>query len=221
MSGYRHRENLGSDIDLPVGKVVCVGRNYLDHIRELNNEVPKAPLLFIKPSMALVNLDQAITLPEHQGEVHHELEISLLINRRLTKASAETCLGAIAGVGLGLDLTLRDVQSVLKEKGQPWEVAKGFDGACPLSPFVDVSAFADLQDIDFSLSKNKQLQQQGNSRFMIHSIADLLSAMSHCFTLLPGDVVLTGTPAGVSALHSGDVLQLSLQDRYQWSVVVA
>jgi 2-keto-4-pentenoate hydratase/2-oxohepta-3-ene-1,7-dioic acid hydratase in catechol pathway len=219
MSDYQH--SLGGDaIDLPVGKVVCVGRNYLDHIRELNNDIPEAPLLFIKPSTAVVAIDRPISIPLDRGEVHHELEIALLIGQRLSQAGAEEALQSITGVGLGLDLTLRDVQSALKKQGQPWEVAKAFDGSCPLTPFVPVAEFANLQKMQFSLHKNSRLQQDGLAAMMIHKIADLLSVMSQSFTLLPGDVVLTGTPAGVSALSSGDQLELSLDGRYQWSISV-
>ncbi|CAH0992876.1 putative protein YcgM [Sinobacterium norvegicum] len=221
MSDYQHRLVSGEPIDLPVGKVVCVGRNYLDHIRELNNDIPEAPLLFIKPETAVVAVDQPIVIPADRGEVHHELEIALLIGQRLTRADSEQAMAAVTAVGLGLDLTLRDVQSALKKKGQPWEIAKAFDGACPLTSFVPVAEFADLQKLQFSLHKNGRLQQDGLAAMMMHKIADLLAVMSQSFTLMPGDVVLTGTPAGVSALTSGDQLQLSLEERYQWSVSVA
>ena len=221
MSDYQHRWQEGGVIALPVGKVVCVGRNYLDHIRELNNEIPEAPLLFMKPSTAVVGVDHAIEIPHGGGEVHHELELALLIGSKLTRATPTAALAAVEAVGLALDLTLRDLQSSLKAKGQPWEVAKSFDGSCPLTPFVAVTELADLQAVSFSLSKNDVLQQQGDSGLMMHKIADLLAVMSASFTLLPGDVVLTGTPAGVSALHAGDRLQLILADRYRWSVAVA
>ncbi|ROR98863.1 2-keto-4-pentenoate hydratase/2-oxohepta-3-ene-1,7-dioic acid hydratase in catechol pathway [Sinobacterium caligoides] len=221
MSSYRHCWVEGAAIDYPVGKVVCVGRNYLDHIRELNNAVPETPLLFIKPSTAVVGIEADIQLPRGQGAVHHELELALLIGTTLTAATAEEAQAAIDGVGLALDLTLRDVQSSLKARGQPWEVAKAFDASCPLTPFVPVTEFADLQAIEFALDKNEQPQQRGDSRLMLHQIAELLAEMSQSFTLLPGDVVLTGTPAGVSALSPGDRLQLSLAQNYRWSVNVA
>ena len=122
-------------------KIVCVGRNYSAHAKELNNPIPKEPLLFIKSTNCLVDLDKPIQIPKEQGECHHELEISVLIGKKLTKASREEAIDAIDGIGLALDLTLRDLQSKLKSKGQPWERAKSFDGACPVSGFVDIAYF--------------------------------------------------------------------------------
>jgi 2-keto-4-pentenoate hydratase/2-oxohepta-3-ene-1,7-dioic acid hydratase in catechol pathway len=193
----------------PVGKVVCVGRNYAAHARELNNPVPEQPLLFIKPATAVVPLDKPLCLPQGLGEVHHELEIAVLIGQPLTSASAADCTAAIAGIGLALDLTLRDLQQQLKQQGHPWERAKAFDGACPLSPFVSLGE-QNLQALNFSLYSNGELRQRGESADMLFSIPSLLAEISTVFTLQPGDVVLTGTPAGVGPLNSGDHLTLVL-----------
>ena len=207
---YQHHNLDGSLLDLPVGKVVCIGRNYLEHIRELNNVTPETPILFMKPSTSLVALDEPIHLPVGRGECHHEVELAVLVGRELQNADAETSRQAVAGYGIALDLTLRDLQSELKKKGHPWETAKAFDGSCPLSPFLAPEALPDPQATDLALQINGQLRQRGNTQQMMVSLFELMAYISTHFTLQPGDVVLTGTPAGVGPLQSGDILMLSL-----------
>ena len=202
----------GQPFTHPAGKIVCVGRNYADHARELNNPVPTSPILFIKPADAAVSVSPAFVIPQDQGAVHHELEIAVLIGSRLKNADEGDVAAAIAGVGLGLDLTLRDVQAKLKEKGHPWEIAKGFDGACPLTAFVAADKVADWGNIGLMLTRNGQPQQQGNSGDMLFPVLPLIAHMSRIFTLNPGDIVLTGTPAGVGPLQAGDELTLTLAD---------
>ena len=192
------------------GKVVCVGRNYAEHAKELSNPVPKEPILFIKPASSLVPMNGNISIPTDQGSVHHELEIAILIGQELKNASEDQVSEAVAGIGLALDLTLRDVQSKLKEKGHPWERAKSFDGACPVSEFISPGHFPDLNSIHLKLERNGKLQQQGSSNEMLFPIVPLIAEMSRHFTLNSGDIVLTGTPAGVGPLESGDNLQSSL-----------
>lgn len=209
---YQHRYLDNSPLSLPIGKIVCVGRNYLDHVRELNNAVTETPMLFMKPSTALVGLDEPIRLPEQRGSCHHEVELAVLVGRELRNASAEAAREAVAGYGIALDLTLRDVQSELKAKGHPWETAKAFDGACPLSPFLKPEALPEPQATALELRINGKVRQQGNTEQMIFGIFDLMTYMSTHFTLQPGDVILTGTPAGVGPLASGDVLTLRLAD---------
>ena len=207
---YRHRWIDGSDIDLPVGKVVCVGRNYAAHARELGNEVPDTPILFIKPASSLTALDQPLQLPQGQGEVHHEVEIALLIKEPLRNADAKTALWSMAGYGVALDLTLRDVQNQLKKNGHPWERAKAFDGACPVSGFIDARGVSGKQALDISLTVNGEQRQQGNTSQMLFPVFELIAHMSTVFTLEPGDIVLTGTPSGVGPLHSGDQFKAQL-----------
>lgn len=208
---YQHTTLAGERIDLPVGKVVCVGRNYLDHIQELNNEVPAEPLLFMKPATALCEISKPLVIPADRGECHNELEVALLIAKPLRDCSNEqTAADALYGVGLALDLTLRDVQQKLKDKGQPWERAKAFDGACPVSSFMPLDASIDLGDLDFSLTINGEVRQQCNTKMMMRDALSLLCAISEVFTLQPGDIVLTGTPKGVGPLHPGDSLQLKM-----------
>ncbi|MCB1776697.1 MAG: fumarylacetoacetate hydrolase family protein [Candidatus Competibacteraceae bacterium] len=210
----------GSPLHLPVGKVVCIGRNYLDHIRELNNSIPETPILFIKPATAVVPLDQPIHLPLGRGACHHEVELAVLVGQRLQNADIETARQAIAGYGVALDLTLRDLQNELKKKGHPWETAKAFDGSCPLSPFLQPDALPHPQAADLRLRVNGEIRQQGNTQQMMVGIFELIAYISTHFTLQPGDVVLTGTPAGVGPLASGDVLVLNL-DKHAFSARVA
>ncbi|KGK41634.1 5-carboxymethyl-2-hydroxymuconate delta-isomerase [Nitrincola sp. A-D6] len=210
---YQH-QFLKGDKQLPVGKVVCIGRNYAEHAKELNNPVPDEPLLFIKPSTAIIPLSQSIVLPQGRGGLHYETELAILIGQRLTHASEAEAGQAIAGVGLALDLTLRDLQSTLKSKGLPWEKAKAFDGSCSLSAFA-APAGLDLTQLEFNLWINDALRQQGNTAQMLLPVTALLAYISEWFTLLPGDVVLTGTPAGVGQLQAGDQLRLQLDQVIQ------
>ena len=208
---YQHQYFDGTRIHFPLGKVVCVGRNYAEHARELNNPIPGEPLLFIKPASAVVPLQGGFAIPEGRGEVHYEAEIAVLIGKPLsTCPDDEEIRDAISGFGVALDLTLREVQARLKDKGHPWEIAKAFDGACPLSPFVPADALDDLADIGIRLSIDGELRQDGNSREMLTPILPLIRYISGHFSLQPGDVVLTGTPAGVGALQRGAQLVLEL-----------
>lgn len=207
---YEHKWIDGSAVELPVGKVVCVGRNYAEHARELGNDVPAEPLLFIKPATALRDLNAPVMLPVGRGEVHHEVEIVVLIGAPLTDATPQAAQAAIAGYAVGLDLTLRELQSRLKERGEPWEKAKSFDGAAPVSGFVDARGVSTRQNLAVSLEVNNQVRQHGHSGQMLFPIFPLVAEISRHFTLLPGDVVYTGTPAGVAPLMSGDQLVAKL-----------
>ena len=204
-NGYQHRWIDGSAMDMPVGKVVCVGRNYADHAKELGNDVPDSPLLFMKPATALASLHEPLVLPEGQGPVHHEVEMVVLIGKRIRK---ETRLDhirfSVAAYGIGLDLTLREVQNQLKEKGHPWERAKAFDGAAPVSGFIDARGISVRQDLGVTLEINDAVKQHGHTGLMLFPTFELLAEISQSFTLEPGDVVFTGTPAGVGPLNSGD-----------------
>jgi 2-keto-4-pentenoate hydratase/2-oxohepta-3-ene-1,7-dioic acid hydratase in catechol pathway len=195
----------GRSFPSPVGKIVCVGRNYAAHAAELNNAVPDAPLLFIKPATAAVPLAPGFSIPVGRGAVHHETELAVLIGAPLTNAGADAARAAVAGIGIALDLTLRDVQEQLKRDGHPWERAKAFDGAYPVAPFVSAPA-VDLQGLTVSLWRNGALQQHGNTAQMLFPVISLLCEISRSFTLLPGDIVSTGTPAGVGPLAHGDQL---------------
>ena len=209
---YRHRVN-GAVLDLPVGKAVCVGRNYAAHAKELNNPIPTEPVLFIKPNTAFVALGEQLSIPTQLGECHIETEICILIGDKITRGCDEAqAEAAIGGVGVALDLTLRGLQQQLKDKSLPWEKAKAFDGACPISEFVSLDKVADLQQLGIQLRHNSHMQQNGNSADMLTPVVPLLLYISQFFTLIPGDVVLTGTPAGVGPLAVGDQLEISLVD---------
>ncbi|WP_404363997.1 fumarylacetoacetate hydrolase family protein [Marinobacter sp.] len=211
MTDYRHHWKDGAQVHHPCGKIVCIGRNYADHAAELNNPIPESPLLFIKPSTAAVHMTRPVRIPRDRGEVHFETELAVLIGRPLTAASQDDSRQAILGYGLALDLTLRELQSELKKKGQPWELAKGFDGACPLSPFVPAESLPQ-RNLKFSLDIDGERRQTGDTSVLLNPILPLISYISHQFTLLPGDVVLTGTPKGVGPLHPDQILSLQLED---------
>jgi 2-keto-4-pentenoate hydratase/2-oxohepta-3-ene-1,7-dioic acid hydratase in catechol pathway len=208
---YQHQYVDGTHIHFPMGKVVCIGRNYAEHAKELNNPVPTEPLLFIKPGSCVVPLDQGFTLVEGRGDVHYEAEIAVLIGKPLSRTpNAEEVLDAISGFAPALDLTLRDLQATLKAKGYPWETAKSFDGACVLAPFVPGDAVEDLADIGIRLAINGEVRQAGNSRDMLNPILPMIQHICGHFSLQPGDVILTGTPSGVGPLRKGDELVLEL-----------
>ncbi len=193
-------------------KFVCVGRNYADHARELGNEIPEAPMLFLKPSTALhTGTAGTFALPAFSQNVHYEAELVLFIERPLCNATAEEADRAWQRVTVGLDLTARDLQDRLKSKGHPWEIAKGFDGSAVLGQFHDRREVADAEGhFRFELRKNGVPVQLGDTRQMIHACNDLLAYASGFFTLEPGDMVFTGTPAGVGQLAAGDALEAFL-----------
>ncbi|OEC54144.1 fumarylacetoacetate hydrolase family protein [Pseudomonas sp. AP42] len=208
---YQHKYVDGTNIHFPVGKVVCIGRNYAEHAKELDNPVPTEPLLFIKPGSCVVPLEGGFAIPTERGSVHYEAEIAVLIGKPLSaKPSREEVLDAISGFAPALDLTLRDKQAELKAKGLPWEIAKSFDGAAVIAPFVVSSTFADMADIGIRLSINGEVRQDGNSAQMLNPIVPMIQYMAGCFSLQAGDVILTGTPAGVGPLNVGDEVVLEL-----------
>ncbi len=219
---YQHQYLDGTRIHFPMGKVVCVGRNYAEHAKELNNPVPTEPLLFIKPGSCVVALDDSFSIPnDERGAVHYEAEIAVLIGKPLSrKPNAEEVLDAISGFAPALDLTLRELQDKLKAKAYPWEVAKSFDGACVLAPFVPGDAVEDLSDLGIRLSLNGELRQDGNSRDMLNPILPLIQHICGHFSLQAGDVILTGTPVGVGPLSAGDTLELELVGHSRFSTRV-
>jgi 2-keto-4-pentenoate hydratase/2-oxohepta-3-ene-1,7-dioic acid hydratase in catechol pathway len=197
-------------------KIVCVGRSYADHAKELGNAVPDRPVLFIKPASSLIGLDDGISWDESLGSCHHECELTLRIDQTL-KAETDPvkALEAIGAVTLGLDLTLRDLQTELKNKGQPWERAKSFDGACVLADWVDVSEIEDWKNVHYTLEVNDTVRQSGDTALLLFPIGEMLCDMSQAFTIEAGDVVMTGTPAGVAALTAGDQLTMMLKGKTQ------
>ena len=207
---YQHKSVAEQPIALPVNKVVCIGRNYLDHIQEMNSVVSEAPLLFMKPKSAMCDMTMPLAIPTDKGACHNELEVAVLLENSLKNASEPEVAAAIWGIGLGLDLTLRDVQASLKKQGQPWERAKAFDNSAPLSSFVPLAEFDNLDNLRFSLKINGEVRQQGHTALMLHKIIPLIAHMSTVFSLDAGDVILTGTPKGVGPLNDGDTVAVSL-----------
>jgi 2-keto-4-pentenoate hydratase/2-oxohepta-3-ene-1,7-dioic acid hydratase in catechol pathway len=205
-------------------KIVCVGRNYAEHAKELGNTIPDRPILFIKPPSSLSSLAQGIHWNQALGECHFECEICLQIAHPLSQETdASKALEAIGAVTLGLDLTLRDLQNDLKEKGQPWERAKAFDGACLLADWVEADEIGDLQELELVLLINGVERQHGFSQDMIFDIGVLLVEISQSFSLEAGDVIMTGTPAGVGALTANDQLTMKLitqSGEYDWDTFV-
>ena len=204
-----------------IGKVICVGRNYAAHARELGNAVPTTPILFMKPTSSIVSMRNDITCPDAAlyGDTHYEAELCIQLSSPLSSATADQVKQAIGGVTLGLDLTLRELQNQLKNKGEPWERAKCFDGACVLGDWLDPQAFADFGQVNYQLTINDALKQEGDTALMLFSVYELLADISHAFSLQAGDVIMTGTPSGVGILESGDQLTLTLQ-AHKWQTQV-
>ena len=201
-------------------KIICVGRNYADHAKELGNAVPDSPVLFLKPPSSLRTLQDGIVWNTDLGECYFECELCLQIAKPLSNVTdKDEALSAIGAVTLGLDLTLRDVQNTLKNKGQPWERAKAFDGSCVLAEWVDVDPAIDLDYLTFRFAQNGVVKQQGNTQDMIFDIATLLVDINQVFRLEVGDVIMTGTPAGVGALSAKDQLEMTLNygDVHHWT----
>ncbi|TXJ09394.1 MAG: FAA hydrolase family protein [Acinetobacter sp.] len=201
-------------------KIICVGRNYAEHAKELGNAIPDSPVLFMKPPSSLRTLQQGIVWNQALGECHFECEICLQVVQPLSQeTSVEKVLDAIGAVTLGLDLTLRDVQNTLKSKGQPWERAKAFDGSCILADWIEIDEIGDLQQLEFVLKVNGEQRQHGFSQAMLFDFATLLVDINQVFSLNTGDVIMTGTPSGVGALKSQDRLDLQLitqTGEYDW-----
>lgn len=193
-----------------VNNIYCIGRNYVDHIAELKNETPTEPVVFMKPNNSMLAHGGTIRLPHYSQSVHYECEMVLFIGQDSDGLGSRDLSGIVAGYGVGLDLTARDVQSRLKEKGLPWTKAKGFRGAACVSDFVDAAALPQAQDCVFTLTVNGELRQKGQTSHMIYPIAAILRELAESYGLKAGDVVFTGTPAGVGELHAGDKLELDL-----------
>ncbi|MBK6822294.1 MAG: fumarylacetoacetate hydrolase family protein [Saprospiraceae bacterium] len=192
--------------------IFCIGRNYLEHAKELNNPVPIKPVIFCKPSTALLRENKAFYLPDLSKDIHHEIETVLRISKPGQQIPLNKAVEHYSHIGLGIDFTARDLQQECKNKGLPWEIAKAFDNSAVLSDFIDKKEF-DLQNIEFSLLKNKELVQSGNTREMIFSFSEIISYLSTYFRLNAGDLIYTGTPSGVGSVQSGDFLEGFIGDR--------
>ena len=188
-------------------KIICIGRNYIDHAKELNNPVPDKPVFFLKPDSALVIQNRPFFYPDFSSEIHHEIEIVLKINRLGRSVAEEFANRYYKEIGLGVDFTARDLQDECKKKGLPWEIAKGFDYSAPISKFIPIDQFEDIQNLDFRLDINGQTVQNGNTRDMIFSFDKIIAYVSKFMTLKTGDLIYTGTPSGVGPVRIGDRLE--------------
>ncbi|MFT6867835.1 MAG: acylpyruvate hydrolase [Cyclobacteriaceae bacterium] len=193
-------------------KIVCIGRNYADHIAELGNERPDHPVIFMKPDTAILRNNEPFYHPTFSKEIHHEVELLLKIKKEGKSISKEFAHKYYDEIGLGIDFTARDIQNQLKEKGQPWERAKAFNGSAPISEFISKEGF-DITNINFELKVNGETRQKGNSQMMLWPVDELVSYVSQFFTLKTGDIIFTGTPKGVGPVHIGDILTGSLEDK--------
>lgn len=195
-------------------KIICIGRNYLAHAQELNNEIPEEPVFFMKPDSSLLRNNDPFYIPNWTKEVHHEIELIIKINRLGKNIEKRFAHRYFDEIGLGIDFTARDVQNKLKEKGLPWEKAKAFDQAAVLSnTFIDKTVFPDQESISFGLKINDKAVQEGNSKLMIFSFDEIISHVSKYVTLKMGDLIYTGTPAGVGHVAIGDHLEGYLEDK--------
>lgn len=200
-----------SEKTISVGKIFCIGRNYAAHANEMNAETPEAPVIFLKPSTAILHNDGNVVIPSISKELHHEVEMVIVIGKDGKKISREDALNYVAGYAVGLDMTLRDVQAEAKKKGLPWSVAKGFDTSAPISKIVEKEKIRDPHDLDIALMVNGTLRQHSNTSNMIYRIEYMISYISSIFTLEAGDLIFTGTPEGVGEVVSGDRLEAELE----------
>jgi len=201
-------------------KLICIGRNYTKHIEELENEKPTDPVIFLKPDTSILLKKQPFFIPDFSNDVHHEVEVLVKINRvgkYIDKAFAYKYYNEI---GLGIDFTARDLQSKLKEKGLPWEKAKAFDGAAVIGDWIPKKEFTDINNINFSLKKNDEIVQIGNTSLMLWKIDEIIEYVSKYFTLKIGDIIFTGTPAGVGKVFANDKLIGYLENTQMFSITV-
>ena len=201
-------------------KIICVGRNYVDHAKELNNKAPKDPVLFLKPDTAILLKKQPFFIPEFSNNVHHEVEILVKINRIGKHIDQKFAHKYYDEIGLGIDFTARDLQSQLKEKGLPWEKAKAFDGSAVIGNFVSKTKFSNVNNINFSLKRNDEVVQSGNTLLMQWKIDTLIEYISKYFTLKIGDIIFTGTPAGVGKVIADDKLKGFIESKEMFSITV-
>jgi len=193
-------------------KIICIGRNYAEHAKELNNAIPTEPVFFMKPDTALLKDGEAFYYPEFTKDLHHEIEIVLKINKVGKHIKEEFAHKYYDEIGLGIDFTARDLQTKAKEKGLPWEKAKAFDGSAPIGKFVSKSLFQNLSDISFELKINNESKQIGNTKDLLFSFDQVIAYVSQFVSLKVGDLIYTGTPEGVGPVKIGDKLQGYIKD---------
>jgi acylpyruvate hydrolase len=193
-------------------KIICIGRNYSEHIKELSNQLPSEPVFFMKPDTSIITGNKPFFLPDFSKEIHHEVEIVLKICKVGKSISEKFASRYYDEIGIGIDFTARDLQAIAKEKGLPWEIAKAFEGSAPIGKFLLKKELLDIKSINFHLDKNGKMVQQGSSADMIFSFDRIISYVSRFFPLKTGDLIFTGTPAGVGPVNIGDHLQAYIEN---------
>lgn len=193
-------------------KILAIGRNYAEHIAELNNERPDEPVIFTKPDTAVLKNNQPFYYPDFSKDIHHEVELVLRICKEGKNIQEKFAHKYYDEIGIGIDFTARDLQQKAKEKGLPWAIAKGFNGSAPVSKFLPISDFKNLNDINFSLKIDGETKQQGNTSLMLFSFDYMISYLSKFFTLKKGDLIFTGTPKGVGPVHIGNKIEAYIED---------
>lgn len=201
-------------------KIIAIGRNYVDHARELNNPIPEKPVFFLMPDSALLKNNQPFFYPDFSNDIHYEVEIVLKFNRLGKNIAPEFAHRYFNEIGLGIDFTARDLQKKCKEKGLPWEIAKSFDGAAPVSEFIPVKKFDDINNLSFRLELNDKAVQSGNTKNMIFPVDQLISYVSKFMTIKIGDLMFTGTPAGVGPVKIGDRLTAYIENKKMLDFVI-
>jgi 2-keto-4-pentenoate hydratase/2-oxohepta-3-ene-1,7-dioic acid hydratase in catechol pathway len=201
-------------------KLICIGRNYTDHIKELENEKPTDPVVFLKPDTAILLKKQPFFIPDFSNDVHHEVEVLVKINKVGKHIAKKFAHKYYDEIGLGIDFTARDLQAKLKEKGLPWEKAKAFDGAAVIGNWMPKEAIQDVNRLSFSLEKNGEVVQSGNTSHMLWKIDELIEYVSKYFTLKIGDIIFTGTPAGVGRVNAEDKLVGFIENKQMFSITV-
>lgn len=201
-------------------KLICIGRNYTEHIKELENEKPVNPVVFLKPDTSILLKKQPFFIPDFSNDVHYEVEILIKINRIGKHIDKKFAHKYYDEISLGIDFTARDLQNELKAKGLPWEKAKAFDGAAVIGKWISKTNFKNIDDINFSLYKNETIVQQGNTNLMLWKIDELIEYVSKYFTLKIGDIIFTGTPAGVGKVVANDKLKGYIENQELFSIVV-
>ncbi len=195
-------------------KIFCIGRNYADHAKELNNPIPSEPIIFMKPLTAMMVGNKPLYFPDFTNDLHYEGEIVLRVCKNGRSVQPEFAHRYYDSIAFGIDFTARDLQDKLKQKGQPWEIAKGFDRSAPISPWIPIEEIKDRNDIHFQLKKNGEVVQDGHTRDLIFNFDTLICHISRYFTVQKSDLIFTGTPAGVGPVQIGDVLEGFIEDRH-------
>jgi 2-keto-4-pentenoate hydratase/2-oxohepta-3-ene-1,7-dioic acid hydratase in catechol pathway len=201
-------------------KIFAIGQNYIEHNKELNNDNPTEPVVFMKPDTAVLRNNKPFYLPDFSDEIHYETELIVKINKLGKSISEKFAYRYYDEIGLGIDFTARDLQRKLKAEGKPWEICKAFDNSAVIGDFLPVSDFKDIQDIQFHLDINGITVQQGDSKDMIFPVSELIAYVSRFFTLKIGDILFTGTPAGVGCVHPGDRLEGYIGNRKMFDFIV-